>query len=115
MSDPFQRQIFLTVEEAAARIRVKPGTLYNWVHKGIIPYRKHGGKVILVWAELERWSLQQAKGLLQQASADDMIKSESNLKRSLKIKSKFRKKKKIKRIVTDDPDTTSELSEVDHE
>lgn len=115
MSDPFQRQIFLTVEEAAARIRVKPGTLYNWVSKGIVPYRKHGGKVILVWAELEEWSLQQAKGLLQQVTSNDIIKSESNLTSSLKTESKFRKKKKKKRITTDSDVESSDSFEVEHE
>ncbi|MBK8201169.1 MAG: helix-turn-helix domain-containing protein [Bdellovibrionales bacterium] len=56
---------FLTVEEAAIRLRIKEGTIYNCINQDPIPFRKHGGRVVLELGELQRWSKDRAKGLLQ--------------------------------------------------
>ncbi|MGK5087161.1 helix-turn-helix domain-containing protein, partial [Bdellovibrionota bacterium FG-2] len=36
---------FLNMIEAAEFLRVKISTLYAWVHRRIIPHRKHGGSL----------------------------------------------------------------------
>lgn len=52
MSNPL-----LNSKEAAILLCVKVSTLYSWVHKRKIPFRKHGSKLVfsreslLVWGE----------------------------------------------------------------
>jgi excisionase family DNA binding protein len=47
----------LTVEEAAAYLRIKRSTVYKWVHEGKIPHHKVGGSIrfsrrlLLEWIE----------------------------------------------------------------
>jgi excisionase family DNA binding protein len=48
--------IFLTVSEAAQRLRVSPQTIYGWVHVQKIPFRKHGGRLIFDSDDLDIWS-----------------------------------------------------------
>lgn len=52
----------LTVEEAAAILRTKPGTLYSWVSKDIVPYRKVGSLVRFDYDELMQWTIEKARG-----------------------------------------------------
>jgi excisionase family DNA binding protein len=52
MNDPF----FLTLPEAAALLRVKVTTVYDWVHQRKVPFRKHGSRVIFRRDELLAWS-----------------------------------------------------------
>jgi hypothetical protein len=48
---------FLTIEEAAELLRVKPGTLDNWrsEEKGP-PYRRHGTRIVYERTALLKWS-----------------------------------------------------------
>ena len=45
----------LTLEEVAARLRVAPGTLRNWVSAKRIPVVKLGTRCLFDPRELERW------------------------------------------------------------
>ncbi len=47
---------FLTIQEAALYLRVSVSTLYGWIHQRVIPFRKHGRRVLFNKAELEIWS-----------------------------------------------------------
>lgn len=47
---------FLTIQEAADYLKVRPATLYAWVHQRTIPFRKHGSRVVFEAAELRAWS-----------------------------------------------------------
>jgi len=37
-------QQYMTVKELSRMINIKPATVYDWVHKGKIPYSKLGSK-----------------------------------------------------------------------
>jgi excisionase family DNA binding protein len=52
--------ILLTVEEAAAMLQVKPGTLYSWASQGKIPFRKVGSLLRFDRGELMAWTIEQA-------------------------------------------------------
>ncbi len=47
----------LDVREAAALLRVKAGTLYSWVSKGRVPFRKVGSLVRFHHDELMQWTM----------------------------------------------------------
>jgi len=48
---------YLTTNEAAAFLRIKPRTLANMRNKGLVPaYRKHGGRVVYTIEDLIAWS-----------------------------------------------------------
>jgi len=51
---------FLNVAEAAAFLKVKADTIYAWVHKRRIPFRKHGSRLIFSRRDLEAWSRTQS-------------------------------------------------------
>lgn len=46
----------LDIAEASALLQVKPGTLYSWVSKNKIPYRKVGSLVRFHRKELMEWT-----------------------------------------------------------
>ena len=46
---------FLTVEELAERLKIAPGTIYNWVSRGEIPYVKIGRAVRFRRADIDAW------------------------------------------------------------
>lgn len=46
----------LDINEAAALLQVKPGTLYSWVSKKTVPFRKVGSLVRFHRAELLAWT-----------------------------------------------------------
>jgi excisionase family DNA binding protein len=48
--------IFLTVNEAAEMLRVKPRTIYEMVSDGRIPFRKAGRRTIFLLDELIAWT-----------------------------------------------------------
>ncbi|MCM0604705.1 MAG: helix-turn-helix domain-containing protein [Xanthomonadaceae bacterium] len=48
--------IFLTVDEAAFFLKIKRSTIYAWIHKRRIPYRKHGSRVVFLQYDLLKWS-----------------------------------------------------------
>lgn len=50
----------LDVEEAAALLGVKPGTLYSWASKGKVPRRKVGALLRFHRGELLDWTKEQA-------------------------------------------------------
>ncbi len=43
---------FLDVKEVAEMLRAKPGTIYDWVSQGRIPYRKAGDRSIVLLDEI---------------------------------------------------------------
>ncbi|WP_090534896.1 helix-turn-helix domain-containing protein [Mucilaginibacter sp. NFR10] len=45
----------ITVEQAAEKLNLVKGTLYNMVSQNKIPYYKSGKKVLFKWSELEKW------------------------------------------------------------
>jgi len=46
----------LNVLEAADFLRVKPATIYAWVHQRKLPFRKHGRKLAFLRKDLASWS-----------------------------------------------------------
>ena len=48
--------VFYNVQEAAMFLRVKPATIYDWVHQQKIPFRKHGKRLAFLKAELRAFS-----------------------------------------------------------
>ena len=55
----FEPNKFMTVSEAALYLRVASATIYGWTHQRKIPFRKHGGRLILLRQHLDEWSEQQ--------------------------------------------------------
>ncbi len=51
-----ENENLLEVNEAAALLRVKPGTLYSWVSKKKVPFRKVGACVRFDRSELMDWT-----------------------------------------------------------
>ena len=47
---------YLKNAEAADYLGIAPATLRKWVHKRLIPFRKHGAKVIFCTDDLDAWS-----------------------------------------------------------
>ena len=49
---------FLDVSEAAAFLKVKPATIYAWVHqkRRKFPVRYHGRKLVFLSDDLRQWS-----------------------------------------------------------
>ena len=47
---------FLTVDELAEMLRVKPRTIYEMVSQGRIPYRKVGRRVVFLLTEILEWT-----------------------------------------------------------
>jgi len=52
----------LEVQEAAALLQVKVGTLYSWVSKGKVPFRKVGSLVRFHRGDLMAWTVEQTRG-----------------------------------------------------
>jgi excisionase family DNA binding protein len=48
---------FLTVEELANMLHVKKRTVYEWVSRGIIPYRKAGNRTLFLLDEILEWTV----------------------------------------------------------
>jgi excisionase family DNA binding protein len=53
---PSGKPQFLTVDELAEMLRVKPRTIYEMVSQGRIPYRKVGRRVVFLLAEILEWT-----------------------------------------------------------
>jgi excisionase family DNA binding protein len=47
---------FLTVEEIAEILRLKPRTIYNMVSQRRIPFRKAGRQLLFDVGEIEEWT-----------------------------------------------------------
>lgn len=60
--------MFLNVQEAADLLRVQKSTIYSWTSKKMIPFRKHGGKLVFCHPELLNWSLDKANFALEEPS-----------------------------------------------
>ncbi len=59
---PVRKQpTFLTVVEVAEMLRVKERTVYTWVSKRMIPYRKAGRFTLFDRDEILRWTLPEHK------------------------------------------------------
>src|SRR5262249_20740468 len=52
-----QQLVFLEVDEVALLLRVKKKTVQEWVSDDKIPYRKAGGHVLFLLAEILQWTL----------------------------------------------------------
>jgi excisionase family DNA binding protein len=61
LSRPSDSEKLLTVPEIAALLRVKPATIYVWVSKRLIPYRKVGHLTRFDRDEILRWTLPETK------------------------------------------------------
>ena len=48
---------YLTVEQAAAFLKLVKGTVYNLVHKNSIPFHKSGKRILFKKSELSEWML----------------------------------------------------------
>jgi len=48
--------LFLNIHEASELLRIAEPTLYDWVHKRKIPFRKHGSRLVFSRTDLENWS-----------------------------------------------------------
>lgn len=53
---------FLTVEEVAEMLRLKPRTIYNMVSQRRIPFRKAGRQLLFDVGEIEEWTRSNAAG-----------------------------------------------------
>lgn len=53
----------LNIDEAAALLGAKKGTLYSWVSRGSIPFRKVGSLVRFHRGDLMRWTVEQGQGV----------------------------------------------------
>ncbi len=49
----------LNVSQAADFLQVKVATVYSWVHKQKVPYRKHGSRLVFSRDSLLKWSAAQ--------------------------------------------------------
>ena len=58
----------MDVEEAAHFLRVKPATLYGWVHERRIPFRKHGRRLVFSVADIMSWSGESRHDEIKQAA-----------------------------------------------
>jgi excisionase family DNA binding protein len=47
---------FLTVEELAEMLRVEVRTVYSWVSKGNVPFRKAGRRTVFLLDEILEWT-----------------------------------------------------------
>jgi len=47
---------FLTVEEVAEMLRVKPRTIYDWVSQRRVPFRKAGDRTVFLLEEILEWT-----------------------------------------------------------
>jgi excisionase family DNA binding protein len=47
---------FLTVDEVAEMLRVKPRTIYDWVSQRRIPFRKAGDRTVFLLTEILEWT-----------------------------------------------------------
>lgn len=52
----------MDVDEAAALLGMKPGTLYSWDSKRRVPFRKVGAALRFHRGELLEWTKEQAQG-----------------------------------------------------
>jgi excisionase family DNA binding protein len=52
---------FLTVEELAEMLRVEVRTVYSWVSKGSVPFRKAGRRTVFLLDEILEWTEQQSQ------------------------------------------------------
>ena len=53
---------FLTVEELAQMLRVEVRTVYSWVSKEKVPFRKAGRRTIFLIDEILEWTAQHGFG-----------------------------------------------------
>lgn len=49
---------FLTVDELAVMLRVEVRTVYSWVSKGSVPFRKAGRRTVFLLDEILEWTEQ---------------------------------------------------------
>lgn len=57
----------MDVDEAAALLRMKPGTLYSWASKRKVPFRKVGAALRFHRGELLEWTKEQGQGSARSA------------------------------------------------
>ena len=47
---------YLTIDEVAAMLRCQPSTIYQYVHKKKIPFRKRGRQLLFEAGEIDQWT-----------------------------------------------------------
>ena len=47
---------YLTIDEVAAMLRCRPSTIYQYVHKKKIPFRKRGRQLLFDREEIDQWT-----------------------------------------------------------
>ena len=52
---------FLTVQELATMLRVKTRTVYEWVSREKIPFRKAGDRTLFLLDEIMEWTVPSIK------------------------------------------------------
>ncbi len=57
---------FLTVEEVAEYLNLKPATIYAYNSKGMIPYCKRHGQLYYHLPTIREWILEEARPTIQQ-------------------------------------------------
>jgi len=67
---------YLTNDEAAQYLRIKPSTLRRWTCERKIPFRKHGSKTLFCVEDLDSWSAEN--------TVDSEVDEHDNLLSSLK-------------------------------
>lgn len=56
-----EKSRFLTVEDLAEMLRVEPRTVYSWVSKGSVPFRKAGRRTVFLLDEILEWTAEAAQ------------------------------------------------------
>ncbi len=51
----------MDVQECADYIRLAPKTIYNLVHEGALPARKHGRRLVFFRPDIDEWSASRIK------------------------------------------------------
>ena len=52
---------YVTVNDIAEMLKISPKTVYDWVYRRIIPFKKINGALRFSMAEIERWLSKQGE------------------------------------------------------
>jgi len=57
---------FMSSAELAAMLNIQPGTVYDWVSKDKIPFRKAGDRTLFLLSDILKWTKKQANDFRSQ-------------------------------------------------